>query len=226
MRVSVLIPAVNESDRIGSVLRQTAAAFPGHEIIVVAAGDAVATVAAAATRGVAVVRSNATRGASLNEAARTASGDVLLFVHADTLLPSNAAAVITDTLANQTVVGGAFRLRFDDDSRMARVIETWVLARSLAFNVFLGDQTLFVRREVFLSAGGFRDWSLMEDLEILGRLRRFGRLRLVRASVVTSARRHVNRGWIRTTGLVWIVTCLYCCGVPTRVLTQWYRRGR
>ncbi len=223
MRVSILIPAVNESDRIAAVLRRTAAAFPDHEIILVAAGDAVAAVAAA-VRGVAIVRSTAPRGAALNEAARAASGDVLLFLHADTLVPPDAEAAVLEALADPRVVGGAFRLRFDSDSRMARVIETWVLARSIAFNVFLGDQGLFVRRVAFFNAGGFRDWSLMDDLEILGRLRRFGRLRLARASVVTSARRHAHQGWLKTTGLVWIVTWLYFFGVPTRILTHLYRR--
>jgi rSAM/selenodomain-associated transferase 2 len=226
MRVSVLIPALNESEHIGAVLRRTLAAFSDQEVIVVAAGDAVATAAAAACDDVTIVRSNRSRGASLNEAARTAGGDVLVFLHADTLLPTNADAALMKAMANPAVIGGAFRLRFDHDSMMARVIEGWVLARSLAFNVFLGDQALFVRRDVFLRAGGFRDWNLMEDLEILGRLRRFGRLRLVRASIVTSARRHVRRGWLRTTGLVWLVTWLYFFGVPTALLTQLYRRGR
>jgi len=226
MRLSVLIPAVNETDSIGPVLQRTAAALPGHEIIVVAAGDGVAAAATAASPPATIVRSDAPRGASLNTAARNATGDALLFLHADTLLPLNAEAAITGALADRTTVGGAFRLRFDQDATIARAIEQWVHARSVLLNVFLGDQGLFVRKDVFFRAGGFRDWNVMEDLEILDRLRGFGRLRQVDASVVTSARRHVLGGWLRTTGSVWLVTWLYFFGVPTSVLTAVYRRGR
>jgi rSAM/selenodomain-associated transferase 2 len=223
--ISILIPALNEADRIAGILQRAAEALPGQEIIVIDGGSSDATASAAAEHAV-VLHSTASRGASLNEAAEIARGDVLLFLHADTLLPHDAQAEIDDVLAGSCIVGGAFRLAFDDDSTMARAIAAWVNARSLMFNVFLGDQALFVRRDVFLRAGGFRDWSLMEDLEILRRLRRFGPLLMTRKAVVTSARRHVRRGWVRTTATVWLVTWLYFFGVPTKMLTTFYRRAR
>jgi rSAM/selenodomain-associated transferase 2 len=224
MRISVLIPAFNEAERIVTIVQHAAAALPSHEVIVVDGGSTDGTVPAAADLAV-VVRSTESRGASLNAAARSATGDVLLFLHADTLLPANAEAQIEHVLGDGRVVGGAFRLAFDDRSVMGRATAAWVNARSLAFNFFLGDQALFVRKDVFLQAGGFREWNLMEDLEILGRLRRFGRLGLTQAEVVTSARRHVRDGWLRTTGTVWLVTWLYFFGVPTRVLSGLYRRA-
>jgi rSAM/selenodomain-associated transferase 2 len=223
--ISVLIPALNEADRIVGIVRRAAEALPGQEIIVIDGGSRDATASAAAEHAV-VLQSTGSRGASLNEAAEIAHGDVLLFLHADTLLPRDAQAEIDDILAGSCVAGGAFRLAFDDDSTMARATAAWVNARSLIFNVFLGDQALFVRRDVFLRAGGFRDWSLMEDLEILRRLRRFGALLMTRNAVVTSARRHMRRGWLRTTGTVWLVTWLYFFGVPTKMLTTFYRRAR
>jgi rSAM/selenodomain-associated transferase 2 len=225
MRLSVLIPTLNESGSITPVMQRLADALPGHEFIVIDAGSVDATTAIAA-RFATILGSTASRGASLNIAARVAGGDVLLFLHADTMLPSNAEREIARVLSDPRCVGGAFRLAFDDRSAMARVIAAWVTARSLMFNVFLGDQALFVRKDVFLRAGGFRDWNLMEDLEILSRLRQFGRLRLTRAAAVTSARRHVRHGWLRTTGLVWLVTWLYFFGVPIRTLTALYRRPR
>jgi rSAM/selenodomain-associated transferase 2 len=225
LHISVLIPALNEAERIVAIVRCAAEALPGQEIIVIDGGSTDATADAAAVHAT-VLRSTASRGASLNDAARVAHGDVLLFLHADTMLPCDAQAEIRHVLRDTRAVGGAFQLTFDDASMMARGIAAWVNARSRIFNVFLGDQALFVRTDVFLRAGGFRDWNLMEDLEILRRLRRFGRLRLTRTAVVTSARRHVGRGWLRTTGTVWLVTWLYFFGVPTSTLTMLYRRAR
>jgi len=224
MRISVLIPAFNEAQRIVTIVQHAAAALPSHEIIVVDGGSTDATVSAAAEVAV-VVRSTVSRGASLNRAAQVAHGDVLLFLHADTLLPANAETEIARVLTDGRAVGGAFRLAFDDQSIMGRATAAWVNARSLVFNLFLGDQAMFVWKDVFFRAGGFREWNLMEDLEILRRLRRCGRLRLTHAAVVTSARRHVRDGWLRTTGMVWLVTLLYFFGVPTRVLAGLYRRA-
>jgi len=225
MRLSVLMPTLNESQGIGQVMQHLADVLPGHEVIVIDGGSVDDTTAIAA-RFATVLRSTASRGSSLNAAVRIASGDVLLFLHADTMLPPSAEVEIASVLRDARSVGGAFRLGFDDCSAMARVIAAWANARSMIFNVFLGDQALFVRKDVFLRAGGFRDWNLMEDLEILSRLRHFGRLRLTRAVAVTSARRHVRNGWLRTTGLVWLVTWLYFFGVPVRTLTSLYRAAR
>jgi rSAM/selenodomain-associated transferase 2 len=222
MHVSVLIPALNESLNISAVVQHTIAALPDHEVIVVDGGsrDGTATIA---KQYAAVVVSPGSRGASLNDAARVATGDVLVFLHADTRLPPDAGAEIARALRDPRAVGGAFRFEFDRPCTIARAIAGWVNFRSWAFNVFLGDQALFVRKDIFLQAGGFRDWSLMEDLEILHRLRRYGRLRLTRSSIRTSARRHIRRGWLRTTGTVWIVTWLYFVGVPPRRLVALYR---
>jgi len=220
--MSVLIPAFNEAAIIDDVLRHTVKTLPGREVIVIDGGSADGTAELAALHAT-VLRSTASRGGALNDAARVARGDVLLFLHADTRLPSDAGEQIFRMLEDSRVVGGAFRFAFDDRRAIARAIAAWVNFRSRAFNVFLGDQALFVRKEVFLRAGGFRDWSLMEDLEILHRLRRFGHLRIAGSTIATSARRHVRDGWLRTTATVWIVTWLHFCGVPPRILTRLYR---
>ena len=223
MDVSVLIPTINEATLIGSALRHVADAFPGCEVIVVDGGSSDGTRAVANGHAI-VLESVASRGSSLNDAARIARGDVLLFLHADTMLPPDADAEIARVLSDPSVVGGAFRFSFDDASTTARVIAAWVNVRSTLFNVFLGDQALFVRKSVFLGAGGFRDWNLMEDLEILHRLRRFGSLRMTRSAIVTSARRHLRDGWLITTARVWLVTWLHFFHVSPRVLLALYRR--
>jgi rSAM/selenodomain-associated transferase 2 len=188
--ISVLIPALNEADYVRSVVRRVAKVLPGHEVLVIDGGSTDATAAAASSEGATVVRSTGSRGSSLNDAARLARGDVLLFLHADTLLPQDTEAEILRVLRDTRVVGGAFRMAFDDPSAVARCIATWVNVRSRLLGVFFGDQAMFVRRQVFLLAGGFRDWSLMEDLEILRRLRRWGRLRIARAESELSAFSH------------------------------------
>lgn len=172
-----------------------------------------------------VLRSSSSRGSSLNDAARIARGNVLLFLHADTKLPVDAGDEIARVLRNPSVVGGAFRFAFDEDCAIARVIAAWVNFRSRVFNVFLGDQALFVRKDIFFRAGGFRDWSLMEDLEILHRLRRFGSLRMTRSTIATSARRHRRDGWLKTTGRVWMVTLMHLLGVSPRSLLKIYKRS-
>ena len=223
--ISVLIPALNEADYVRSVVRRVANVLPGHEVLVIDGGSTDATAVAARSEGATVVRSTGSRGSSLNDAARLAHGEILLFLHADTLLPPDAEAEIVRVLRDRRVVGGAFRMAFDDPSTVARYIAGWVNVRSRLFGVFFGDQAMFVRRRVFLLAGGFRDWSLMEDLEILRRLRRWGQLRITRAAIATSARRHLRDGWFRTTGTVWLVTWLYLIGVPVRILAALYRRS-
>jgi rSAM/selenodomain-associated transferase 2 len=222
VRLSVLIPALNEAAVIGAVVRHTADALRGDQIIVVDGGSSDGTAAIAGSCAT-VLRSTQSRGTALNDAARIANGNVLLFLHADTRLPPDAGEEIRRVLEDGRVVGGAFRFAFDDRSMMARVIAAWVNGRSRMFNVFLGDQALFVRKDIFLLAGGFRDWDLMEDLEILGRLRRFGRLRMTRSPIATSARRHLRDGWLRTTGIVWVVTWLHFFGVPPSTLATLYR---
>jgi GT2 family glycosyltransferase len=151
---------------------------------------------------------------------------VLLFLHADTLLPADATALIEAALQDPQVVGGAFRLRLDDPSWLARLVSRAVNARSALLGTFFGDQALFVRSEVFGDVGGYRDWSVMEDLEILSRLRRHGRLVLLNAHAITSARRHRGNGWIKTLATVWAICLLFRLGVPSQAMLRLYQPQR
>jgi rSAM/selenodomain-associated transferase 2 len=179
-----------------------------------------------ASRSARVLTLETTRGAALNLVASQASGDVLLFVHADTLLPSDAATLIESALEDPEVVGGAFRLRLDDPRWLARLVSHAVNVRSQLLGTFFGDQALFVRGNVFDEVGGYRAWSVMEDLEILSRLRRRGRLVLLNAHVITSARRHRGNGWIKTLATVWTICLLFRLGVPTEAMLRMYQPQR
>lgn len=225
MKLSVIVPTFNEEAVIEATLRRAVEALSPYELIVADGCSRDGTVANARPYAT-VLTLEMTRGAALNHAAAVATGDVLLFLHADTIPPVGAAPAIERALQDAGVVGGAFRLRFDHPGRLARSMASLVNLRSSLLNTFFGDQALFVRRDVFMCAGGFMDWSLMEDLEILARLRSHGRLALLEEEVVTSARRHRGNGWVRTIGTVWIMTLLHRLGVSGQTMSQWYKPER
>ena len=225
MKLSVIVPTFNEEAVIAQTLRRAVAALAPHEIIV-ADGCSADRTAERARPYADVLALPMTRGAALNRAAAVATGDVLLFLHADTMLPLGAAACIADALRQTDVIGGAFRLRLDHPGRMAALVAFNVNARSVLLNTFFGDQAMFVRREVFVRSGGFKEWSVMEDLEILARLRPHGRLALLDAQVVTSARRHQRNGWVTTIATIWVMTLLNRLGVPGHAMIRWYKPHR
>jgi rSAM/selenodomain-associated transferase 2 len=227
MKVSVIVPAYNEESIIGDTLACARAAVAPHELFVLNhySTDGTAEVAARYAQ-VLTPSAGMTRGAALNYAASVATGDVLLFLHADTRLPIGAATSIEAALDNPRVIGGAFQLRLDETGWVARLISRSVNLRSSLLHVFFGDQAMFVRHEVFVRAGGYQDWSVMEDLEIVGRLQRFGRLKILDTEVVTSARRHRSNGWLKTIATIWMMSLLTRLGVPGQVMIRLYKPQR
>jgi rSAM/selenodomain-associated transferase 2 len=225
VKLSVVIPTFNEEAVIAETLRRIVVSVVPYELIV-ADGCSADDTAARARPYATVLAVPGTRGAALNRAAMFATGDVLLFLHADTLLPTGAETAIAGALENAEVIGGAFRLRFDHPGRLATLLARHVNFRSSLSNIFFGDQALFVRREIFVRAGGFKEWSVMEDMEILGRLRSHGRLALLDEEVVTSTRRHRKNGWVKTIGTIWIMTLLHTLGVSGHAMTRWYKPQR
>lgn len=210
---------------IADALQRVLVTLVPHELIV-ADGCSTDRTAELARPYASVIALPGTRGGALNQAASIATGDVLLFLHADTVLPTGASAAIAKALDRANVIGGAFRLALDHPGRMAAFVGHSVNVRSSLTNTFFGDQAMFVRREVFAQAGGFKDWSVMEDLEILARLRQYGRLVLLDVEVLTSARRHRTRGWLKTLGTIWGLTLLNRLGVPGHVMRRWYTPQR
>ncbi len=222
-RVSVVVPVLDEEDRIEAQLRSLEGMNPG-EIIVVDGGSGDGTVERVRTfprvRLLAGLRG---RAAQMNAGAAAASGDVLLFLHADVRLPGDALAHLDTALARPGVVAGAFRtwtVADAGDSPLAPLLHLADL-RSRYSRLPYGDQALFVRADAFREAGGFPDQPLMEDLELSRRLRRLGRLEIVPASVRVSGRRFLRRpAWY--TFLVNVFPLLYRLGVPPRYLAALY----
>ncbi len=223
-RISVVIPAFNEESRIVRQL-ETLSAMPGiHEVIVVDGGSRDRTVdLVRATPGVRLLTAPKGRAAQMNTGAQAATGDVLLFLHADVRLPADATRWVSEALSNSQVVAGAFRTWTVSEGSRAWLAPLLHLAdlRSRYTTLPYGDQALFVRAEVFRQLGGFPEQPLMEDLEFSRRLRRLGSVRTVPATVRVSGRRFVARP-LRYALLLNIFPLLYRLGVPPSVLASLY----
>lgn len=196
LRVSVVIPALDEEARIAGQLARVTAIPDVHQVIVVDGGSRDRTVALARSfRGVSVLAAPPGRASQMNAGAKRATGDVLLFLHADVRLPLDAVRWVRAALADSTVVGGAFRTWTVADGRRRWLAPLLRLAdlRSRYTGLPYGDQAIFARAEVFRRLGGFPEQPLMEDLEFSRRLSREGRIRTVPATVRVSGRRFLAR---------------------------------
>ncbi|WP_447974401.1 TIGR04283 family arsenosugar biosynthesis glycosyltransferase [Nitrospira sp. Kam-Ns4a] len=162
----------------------------------------------------------------MNAGAAASSGDVLLFLHADTRLPDDARGAIEQALRDPACVGGRFDVRFDRDCGAAWLVSHLMNLRSRWTGIATGDQAIFVRREVFERLGGFADVPLMEDVDFSRRLKRAGRLVPLRSTVVTSFRRWEACGPVRTILLMWLLRFLYWLGVSPHRLQHLYGHVR
>jgi rSAM/selenodomain-associated transferase 2 len=221
-RISVIIPARNEAALIGAAIDRAGAGAPG-EIIVADGGSGDGTAEVAAARGARVVRADPGRGRQMNRGAAAASGDVLLFLHADTLLPVGYEKHVMAILEQDGVSAGAFGLSIDAAHRSLRVVERAVNWRSRRLGMPYGDQAIFVRAVTFRRAGGFPDVAAMEDFDLVRRLRKMGRVEIAPARVVTSARRWLCCGVWRTTVLNQLCVAAYLAGVPADRIASWRR---
>lgn len=221
--VSVIIPTLNEADTIGAVVQQFET-LPGcWDVIVADSGSSDDTRAIAAMYpGVRVVIVERGRGAGMNGGAASATGDILLFLHADTTLSDDAYDAITTALADDQVSATAFELRVDRDGWPYSLIPLVSRIRIPLQRTFFGDQAIAVRRADFEQIGGYREARLMEDVDLSRRLRKRGRLRLLRTPVVTSARRFERGGVFRTLMFMTGLQVLYACRVPGSWLSRWY----
>jgi rSAM/selenodomain-associated transferase 2 len=221
--LGIVMPTLNEAEAIARTLPRALAA--ADEVVVSDGGSGDDTVAIARHLGAQVVSGPAGRGEQLNRGAAATSGDILLFLHADTLLPEAAAQAIRQALADGAC-GGAFLLRFDDQRPSLRLGSWLINQRTRLTSLPLGDQAHFVRRDVFVALGGYRPWPVLEDLDFAWRLKGRGRTAVVAAPVVTAARRFVQQGILRTVAKNWLIWGLFVIGVPPGRLARLYRPVR
>ena len=198
--ISIIIPALNEAAALPGTLRAIPKLPADTETILVDGGSTDETVGVAGQTGARVLQCpRQQRAAQMNVGAGESRGDVLLFLHADTRLNSTSLDCVTDALRDPGVVGGAFARVFDHPSRFLQMTCWLATQRSRCLGWYLGDQAIFVRREVFEKLGGFADLSLFEDLDFSRRLGRLGRTRTLFPPIASSGRRFVPRGPFRTT---------------------------
>ncbi len=222
-RLSIIIPALNEAHNLPQTLANLPAAAE-TEVIVVDGGSADQTVAVAKGLGVRVIGSAPGRSRQLNGGAAAAKGDIVLFLHADTRLPDRFDQAIRETLAQPGVVAGAFRLAIDGPGWGLRWVEWGVNVRSRLLQMPYGDQGIFLRAEVFDKMEGFPDLPMMEDFELVRRLRQMGRVAIAPRAVVTSDRRWRTLGILRTTLANQAMIAGYLLGVDPKKLARWYRQ--
>ncbi len=221
MAISIVIPVLNEGGGIGVCLDR----LPVRECQVVVAdgGSHDDTVAMARAHGAEVVVSAPGRGVQLNAGAAAAGGDVILFLHADTVLPEGALGAVRSALAAPQVVGGGFALSIDSGDRFLQMVARTATWRSRRYRMFYGDQAIFVRREAFAAVGGFDAVPIMEDVALVRALRKRGELALIEMPVLTSARRWQRENPLYATLRNWALILLYSMGVSPHALARWYR---
>ena len=224
MKISVIIPAYNEADQIGLTLDAVHAAGL-DDVLVVDGSSSDDTVPRARAAGAKTLEGPRGRASQMNAGAQTVLGDVLLFLHADTRLPPDAGRLVESALEDDRVLGGAFHLRFDSGGWLMRLVSFQTNLRSYVA-VPWGDQALFVRRTFFLETRGYRQWRLMEDVEMAHRIKKNGRLRMIRTPVVTSGRRFREHGFVRNAVRNQMLMAAYYIGVWPDRLARFYSYNR
>jgi rSAM/selenodomain-associated transferase 2 len=224
--LSVIIPVYREQDRInatiGIIRRQKGG--EAAEIIVVDGDANGGTVGVIGDTAVRKILSGKGRGSQLNRGAEAARGDCLLFLHADTILPPAALDRINEAMGAENCVGGAFDLHIDSSRWGFRIIEAAACLRSRLTRIPYGDQAIFIRTAYFNALGGFREIPIMEDVDLMRRIKRNGgRIVLFREPVMTSARRWVKEGLVFGTLRNRFLILLYLCGVAPERLARFYR---
>jgi rSAM/selenodomain-associated transferase 2 len=230
-KISIIIPVLNEAATIQETLIRLQEASE-VEVIVVDGGSRDETVAIAKCVGkvlakslpINVISTAAGRARQMNAGAAAATGDILLFLHADTHLPIGFDILVRQALQNPGTIAGAFELRINAQLLGLRLIEKMVNMRSRFLSMPYGDQGIFLKATLFHEIGGFPEIPIMEDFEFMLRLRHQGRITLVPAPVLTSGRRWQKLGVVKTTLINQLIIVCYFLGVSPEQLIRWYTR--
>ena len=223
--ISIIIPTFNESHSIKNTLNSLMPLVQeGHELIIVDGGSNDDTVSICKHYTDNVFIAPKGRSSQMNSGAKKASKDTLVFLHADTILPTHAGSLITNALSQSNNKWGHFQVRFNGSRPILRVIEFLMNTRSCITGIVTGDQTIFIRKTLFEKINGYRDIPLMEDIEISKSLKKYSKPICMKTSVLTSSRRWETNGYIKTIVLMWKLRLFYFFGVPADKLVKLYYR--
>ena len=222
MKIAVIIPTLNEAKNVAGAVES--ALVPGAEVWVVDGGSGDDTLRRAERAGARVLRATAGRSRQLQVGFEASDGEIVLFLHADTQLPSGWADAVRGALQDPDTAGGAFRFRFDRQTPALRLVEWGARLRSDWLRLPYGDQASFVRRALLGAMGGIPSAPLMEDLDLVMAIRERGRLALLSESATTSARRHLAAGVLRTSLYHSAAALAWAAGVRRERIAAWLRR--
>ena len=223
-KISVIIPILNEAKILEKTLSQLQPELGYHELIVVDGGSTDASVKIAENYGKVII-SERGRAKQLNAGAAAATGDILIFLHADIWLEPGALISVA-TAISSGYVGGGFRQKIDEKRVLYRLIEIAGDFRGRYLKVFYGDSGIFLARTNFQKIGGFPDVPILEEMEFSKGLRRLGKTTLLTPYIHISARRWEARGIVRTTLNNWLITLIYFLGVSPEKLARLYSHIR
>ncbi|NER01698.1 MAG: glycosyltransferase family 2 protein [Okeania sp. SIO3C4] len=222
--ISIIIPVLNEVNTITQTISTAQTAKDKDiEIIVVDGGSNDGTIELIKCLNIQIISSVPGRATQMNCGAKIATGKILLFLHGDTLLPSNFDRMLEDILVKPKIIAGAFELSIRGTTKGLRIVERMVNWRSRYLQMPYGDQGIFLPAKIFQEIGGFPEIPIMEDFELIRRLKKRGQIAIVPTPVFTSGRRWQKLGILKTTLINQIVIIAYLLGVSPQRLARWYR---
>ncbi len=224
MKLSIIVPVLNEASAIGqTLLALQPLREAGHEVIVVDGGSRDETLLLSKPYADKIIQSPRGRSHQMNAGSKGASGDVLLFLHGDTFLPSEAHRLIIDGMRGTGCQWGRFDVRLSGEHLLLRIIEFLMNWRSRLSGIATGDQAIFVRHKLFDEIGGYPEIDLMEDIALCKILKKYGRPLCLPQPVLTSSRRWEEKGFARTIFLMWFLRLAYFFHVnPNRLAKLYY----
>lgn len=222
--ISIIVPVFNEALSIERFLKGLHERAGGAEVVVVDSCSTDGTVELARNHCDRCLRAPHGRAMQMNAGARTALGDIFWFLHADCEVPVDCLRRISEAMRNPKVVGGFFRIRIPDKRVVYRLTDSFAHYAGVVLRMRFGDHGFFCRRTAFEEIGGFPEIPLMEDAEFFGKLRRLGRIAIIRSRLISSPRRYEKIGPWRLTLTYGLIALLYLIRFPIGVLARVYRK--